>query len=88
MRTITTRRGVSITVDGDVLAVIEGLFESLWHDADSSYEQVVQEIAHLLTQLSEAECRQYLAEALFLTYTRYENERLERAMRRLDAPEA
>lgn len=88
MRTISTRSGVTIAVDGDLLAVLEGLFASLWADADRTYEHVAQEISHLLGQLSEAECRQYLSEALFMTYTRYENERLERVLRRIDAPEA
>jgi len=88
MPTITTSKGVPIELDGDVLAVLEALFKTCWQDpAEYSYEHTVQEIQHLLGQLTEPECRQYLSEALFMSYTRYENDRLDGVMKKLDTTE-
>jgi phage gp29-like protein len=88
MRTITTSRGVTIELDGDLLAVLEALFKTMWDRPDDySYEHTVQEIQHVLGQLSEAECRQYLSEALFMSYTSYENGRLDGVMKKLDTTE-
>jgi hypothetical protein len=88
MRTITTSKGVTIELDGDVLAVLEALFKTVWRDgSDFSYEHTVHEIQHLLGQLTEAECRQYLSESLFMSYNRFENDQLDRVMKKLDTPE-
>jgi hypothetical protein len=88
MRTITTTKGVTIELDGDILAVLEALFKTVWQSPDDySYEHTVQEIQHLLGQLTEAECRQYLGEALFMSFTRYENDRLDSVMKKLDTTE-
>lgn len=88
MRTITTSRGVTIELDGDLLAVLEALFKTMWDRPDDySYEHTVQEIQHVLGQLSEGECRQYLSEALFMSYTSYENGRLDGVMKKLDTTE-
>jgi phage gp29-like protein len=88
MRTITTSTGVSIDLDGDVLAVLEALFHTVWQNPDDySYEHTVREIQHVLGQLDEAECRQYLSEALFMSYNRFENDRLDRVMKKLGTTE-
>lgn len=88
MRTITTSKGVTIELDGDLLAVLEALFKTFWDTPqDYSYEHTVQEIQHVLGQLSEAECRQYLSEALFMSYTRYENDRLDGVMKKFNTTE-
>ncbi len=85
MRTITTSAGVTIELDGDLQSVFEALFKTLWAaDSERSYEQTAHEIQHLLGQLSEAECRQYLAESLFFSFTSYENDRLGSVMKKLD----
>ena len=88
MRTITTSKGVSIELDGDIQSVLEALFKTCWSDPDDySYEHTVREVGHLLGQLTDAESRQYLSEALTLCYTTYENGRLERVMKKLGAGE-
>lgn len=88
MRTITTTSGVTIELDGDLLAVLEALFKTVWLNPDDySYEHTVREIQHLLGQLNEAECRQYLSEAMFMSFTRYENDRLDSVMKKLDTSE-
>ena len=86
MRTITTSKGVSIELDGDIQSVLEALFKTCWDDPDDySYEHTVREVQHVLGQLTDAESRQYLSEALALCYTTYENGRLERVMKKLGA---
>jgi hypothetical protein len=88
MRTITTSQGVTIELDGDVLAVLEAVFQTVWQNpADQSYEDTAREIQHVLGQLTDDESRQYLREALALCYTTYENGRLDRVMKKLGTTE-
>jgi hypothetical protein len=78
MRTITTTTGVQIALDGDLLAIIETLFQEVTakRQLDRSYEDMMREIRHLIGQMTEAELRDYLAESLFHNTVRFENERL------------
>jgi phage gp29-like protein len=50
---------------------------------ERSFEDMVQEIQHLIEQMDDAERRTYLAESLFLNTVKYENDKLEAYMRRL-----
>lgn len=78
MRTITTTSGVGITLDGDLLAIIETLFQEVTakRQLDRSYEDMMREIRHLIAQMTDAELRDYLAESLFHNTVRFENDRL------------
>jgi phage gp29-like protein len=85
MRTIKTSTGASITLDGDLLAVMEALYHEVTakHELERSFEDMVKEIHHLIEQMDEAERRTYLAESLFLNTVKYENDKLESYMKRL-----
>ena len=85
MRTIKTTSGTSITLDGDLLAVMEALYQEVTarRGLDRSFEDMVQEIQHLIEQMTEAERRTYLAESLFLNTVKYENDKLEAYMKKL-----
>jgi phage gp29-like protein len=85
MRTITTTRGTPIVLDGDLLAVMEALYKDVTarHDLERSFEDMVQEIQHLIEQMDEQERRTYLAESLFLNTVKYENDKLESYMKKL-----
>jgi hypothetical protein len=85
MRIIKTSTGTEIVLDGDLLAIVEGLYLEVTarRDLDRSFEDMVQEIQHLIEQMTEAERRTYLAESLFLNTVKYENDRLEAYMRGL-----
>ena len=85
MRTITTTTGATIALDGDLLAVMEALYKELTakHGLDRTFEQMMQEIHHLVDQMSEDERRAYLIESLFLNTVTYENEKLGAYMRKL-----
>lgn len=87
MRTITTTTGVGIALDGDLLAVIETLFQEVTarRQLDRSYEDMMREVRHLIAQMTDAELRDYLAESLFHNTVRFENDRLATYMEKLAA---
>ena len=85
MRTIKTTSGAPITLDGDLLAVMEALYREVTarRGLERSFEDMVKEIHHLIDQMDEGERRTYLAESMFLNTVKYENDKLESYMRRL-----
>ena len=85
MHIITTTTGARITLDGDLLAIMETLYREVTakRELERSFEDIVQEIQHLIEQMDDSERRTSLAESLFLNTVRYENDKLEAYMRRL-----
>jgi hypothetical protein len=85
MRTIKTINGAAITLDGDLLAIMEALYQEVTarKALDRSFEDMVKEIHHLIDQMDDAERRAYLAESLFLNTVKYENDKLEAYMKKL-----
>ena len=85
MRTIKTINGAAIMLDGDLLAIMEALYQEVTarKDLDRSFEDMVKEIHHLIDQMDDAERRTYLAESLFLNTVKYENDKLEAYMKKL-----
>ena len=85
MRTIKTTTGASIDLDGDLLAIMETLFREVTakRELNRSFEDMTNEITHLIDQMSDAERRAYLLESLFLNTVRYKNDRLEAYMRKI-----
>jgi phage gp29-like protein len=85
MRSIKTTTGADIPLDGDLLAVLETLFHEITakRELERSFEDMNREINHLVSQMSDDELRAYLAESLFLNQVKYENDRLESYMRKL-----
>ena len=78
MRTITTTAGTPVELDGDVLAVLEAISRDLVRrlQLEYSFEDVDREFQHLVAQMTEDELRAYLKESFFMSFNRYENERL------------
>ena len=85
MRTITTTTGAEITLDGDLLAVMETLYREVTakRGLDRSFEDMMREITHLIDQMADEDRRTYLLESLFLNTVKYENDKLEAYMRKL-----
>jgi hypothetical protein len=85
MRTIKTLNGAEITLDGDLLAIMEALYQEVTarKALDRSFGDMVKEIHHLIDQMDDAERRAYLAESLFLNTVKYENDKLEAYMKKL-----
>ena len=85
MRTIKTTTGVAITLDGDLLAIMETLYREVTasRGLERSFEDMLKEIRHLIDQMDDDERKNYLAESLFVNTVKYENDKLEAYMKRL-----
>jgi hypothetical protein len=86
MRSIKTSNGAEVSLDGDLLSIMEALYHEVTAQRalERSFEDMVREINHLIAQMSVEELRSYLAESLFLNTVKYENDRLEAYMRKLE----
>ena len=87
MRIIKTTTGAPITLDGDLLAIMEALYHEVTarQALERSFEDMVKEIQHLIDQMDDAERRAYLAESLFLNTVKYENDKLEAYLKKLSS---
>ena len=85
MRTITTSSGEAISLDGDLLAIMETLYKQVTakSEFERSFEDMVKEIQYLIGQMTDEDRRAYLAESLFLNTVKYENDKLETYMKKL-----
>jgi hypothetical protein len=85
MRTIKTTTGSVLTLDGDLLAIMEMLYREVTarRALERTFDDMVKEIQHLIDQMSDEERRTYFAESLFLNTVRYENDKLEAYMKKL-----
>jgi hypothetical protein len=85
MRSIKTTTGAPIALDGDLLAILETLYREITvrRNFDRSFEDMIQEIRHLIDQMTEEERQAYLAESLFLNSVNYENDRADAYLRKL-----
>jgi phage gp29-like protein len=86
MRTIKTSSGADIVLDGDLLSIMETLYHevTVQRALERSFEDMVREINHLIAQMTDDDLRSYLAESLFLNTVKYENDKLEAYMRKLE----
>src|SRR4026209_2465655 len=86
MLRITTTNGAEIVLDGDLLAIMETLYREVTarKELERSFEDMVREIKHLITQMTDEERRDYRAESLFLNTVKYENDKLEAYIKRLE----
>jgi hypothetical protein len=84
MRVLTTLAGTLIEADGDVLAVVEAVSRDLTRRQalDYGFEDVEREIQHLVAQLTPEELRVYLKESLFMSFNRYETDRMLQIVRK------
>ena len=78
MRTIKLTTGAALTLDGDLLSVLEVLYKeiSAKDELQSTFEDMAREIQHIIQQMDDNERRHYLSESMFLNIVSYENERL------------
>ena len=80
MRTIKLTTGAALTLDGDLLSVLEALYKEISANIElqSTFEDMAREIQHIIEQMSDDERRHYLSESLFLNVVPTKNERLGR----------
>jgi hypothetical protein len=87
MNMLRLSTGHEVPLDGDLLAVLEGLYRevTLKRQFSSTFEDMMREIEGLVAQMSAEDRRRYLVESLFLNYNTYESEMLDAYARKLTA---
>ncbi len=87
MRKVRLTTGYELTLDGDLLGVLEALYRevTLKKALRVTFEDMMREIEGLVDQMSAEDRKRYLVESLFLNSVTYENEMLEAYMRKLTA---
>jgi hypothetical protein len=87
MNKLRLSTGHEVPLDGDLLAVLEGLYRevTLKRQFKGSFEDMMREIEGLVEQMSHLDRHRYLVESLFLNYNTYESEMLDAYWRRLTA---
>jgi hypothetical protein len=85
MATVRLSTGFEITLDGDLLAILEALYHevTLKRSLNASFEDMMREIQSLVDQMSAEDRKRYLVESLFLNTVTYENDRLDSFIRKL-----
>ena len=85
MKTIKFTTGFELPMDGDLLAMVEALYQevAIRKDLNHTYEDVMKEIENLLSNMSVEELKQYFTESLFLNTVTYENEMLDAYAKKL-----
>ena len=85
MRTIKTNAGTSVVLDGDLLTLMEVLYREVTasRQLERSFDDMNREIAALIGQMTAAELRRYLQEALFVNTITYENQKAAAYIRRI-----
>jgi hypothetical protein len=85
MNKIRLTTGQEITLDGDLLSLIEGIYQevALRKELKHTYEDVMKEIEGILRQMTAEDLKQYFRESLFLNTVTYENEMLDAYIKRL-----
>ena len=78
LKKIKMLTGHEIPLDGDLLYVLESLYRevTLKQELKATFEDMMQEINHLVDGMDEDARKRYLVESLFLNTVTYENERL------------
>jgi hypothetical protein len=87
MNMLRLSTGHEVPLDGDLLAVLEGLYRevTLKRQFSGTFEDMMREIEGLVAQMSAEDRRRYLVESLFLNYNTYESEMLDAYARKLTA---
>ena len=87
MNKLRLSTGYAVELDGDLLAVLEALYQELTlkRQFKGSFEDIMREIEGLVGQMDGEDQRRYLVESLFLNYNTFESEMLDAYARRLTA---
>ena len=85
MKTIELTTGQKLELDGDLLSLIEAIYQetALRKELKHNYEDVMKEIDNILQQLTAEELQHYFKESVFLNTVTYENEMLDAYLKKL-----
>jgi len=86
MKKIKMLAGREIELDGDLMAIIESLYQEvvLKKELKHTYKDIKQEIENIVAQMPEVERKTYLVESLFLNSVIYENQMLDALIKKLN----
>lgn len=86
MKKIKMLAGREIELDGDLMAIIESLYQEvvLKKELKHTYKDIKQEIENIVAQMPEMERKTYLVESLFLNSVIYENQMLDALIKKLN----
>jgi hypothetical protein len=89
MRKVRLSTGYEISLDGELLSILEALYRELTlkHELKVSFQDMMREVEALVDQMDDADRRRYLIESLFLNSVTYENEMLDAYMRKITSPD-
>jgi len=85
MKKVKMLTGHEIPLDGELLYMLESLYRevALKRELKASFDDMMNEIVHIVDSMDEDARKQYLVESLFLNTVTYENERLGAYMKKL-----
>ena len=85
MKKLKLTTGYELALDGDLLSLIEAIYQevAVRKELQHTYEDVMKEIEHILSQLTPDQLQHYLKESLFLNTVTYENEMLDAFVKKL-----
>jgi hypothetical protein len=85
MRTIKLTTGIDVPLDGDLMSILETLYQEITakQELERTFEDTIRAIKEVIEQMTEDERKHYLTESLFLNFVSYENERLSVYLKKL-----
>ena len=85
MRTIKLTTGIDVPLDGDLMSILETLYQEITakQELERTFEDTIRAIKEVIEQMTEEERKHYLSESLFLNFVSYENERLSVYLKKL-----
>ena len=85
MKKVKMLAGHEIPLDGDLLYMLESLYRevALKRELNATFDDMMNEIVHIVAGMGEEARKRYLIESLFLNSVTYENERLGAYMKKL-----
>src|SRR5437016_3429364 len=83
MKKIRLKTGFELELDGDLLSLIEAIYQEVALKKDHNHKDVMKEIEHIMGQMSAEDLQRYFKESLFLNTVTYENEMLDAYIKRL-----
>ena len=89
-RKIKMLTGLEIDLDGDLMAIIESLYQEVVvrKELKHTYLDMKGEIDNIVEQMNDEEIRSYLSESLFMNSVSYENQMLEALIKKLKDEES
>jgi hypothetical protein len=85
MRTIKLTTGIDVPLDGDLMSILETLYQEITakQELERTFEDTIRAIKEVIEQMTDEERKHYLSESLFLNFVSYENERLSVYLKKL-----